>query len=74
MPNNKLVEIDVVRQSYAGGIYNLLPYDGYRWYFLEKQTPDELLLMKMYDSSTDVDAKCERLQLMQLEEPVLTDV
>ncbi|KAK5991156.1 Fe(II)/2-oxoglutarate-dependent dioxygenase nvfI-like protein [Cladobotryum mycophilum] len=58
VPRDKLVEVDVVRQSYIGESYYLLPHDGYRWYFINNQKCDEVLLFKMYDSDDNVGAKC----------------
>ena len=58
VPSDRLVEIDVVRKSYVGGIYNLLPSREYKWYFLDQHGPDEVLFMKMFDSSTQARAAC----------------
>jgi len=58
IPAEKLVEVDVVRQSYIGESYYPLHDDGYRWYFIDEQTKEDVLLFKMYDSCETVKAKC----------------
>lgn len=58
VPVEKLVEVDVVRHSYLGESYYPMQDDGYRWYFINKQTKEEVLLFKMYDSNEAVKAKC----------------
>ncbi|KAK2592217.1 hypothetical protein QQS21_010069 [Conoideocrella luteorostrata] len=58
VPSEKLVEVDVVRPSYVGESYYPMEHNGYRWYFMDKQTKEEVLLFKMYDSNEAVKAKC----------------
>ncbi|KAK3402545.1 hypothetical protein B0T20DRAFT_449596 [Sordaria brevicollis] len=54
----KMVAVDHVRKYYEGeGLYPL--YDErMRWYYLNRQTKDEVLLFKTFDSSTTVKARC----------------
>jgi hypothetical protein len=59
VPDDKLVKVDVVRRTFLGESYYPLEGGGYRWHFLDHQTPDELLFMKMSDSKQDVKAKCK---------------
>ncbi|KAH8764190.1 putative 7 alpha-cephem-methoxylase [Diaporthe sp. PMI_573] len=54
----RLAEVDVVRESYVGEAYYPLQDDRYRWYFIHGQTKEEVLIMKMYDSSETARAKC----------------
>ncbi|KAH7133737.1 putative 7 alpha-cephem-methoxylase [Dactylonectria macrodidyma] len=58
VPAEKLVEVDVVRHSYVGESYYPLQHDDYKWYFINNQTNEEVLLFKMYDSAEGVKAKC----------------
>ena len=58
VPQDKLVEVDVVRQSFPGESYYPLEHDGYKWHFLNRQEQDEVIFMKMSDTKTDVAAKC----------------
>lgn len=57
--DEKLVEVDVVRHSYIGESYYPLQHDAYKWYFINNQTKEDVLLFKMYDSAEGVRAKCE---------------
>ncbi|KAK3350474.1 hypothetical protein B0H65DRAFT_545598 [Neurospora tetraspora] len=56
-PQN-LVAVDHVRKNYEGeGLYPL--YDqGMKWYYLNRQTKDEVLFFKTYDSAEGVKARC----------------
>ncbi|KAK1779918.1 hypothetical protein QBC45DRAFT_464573 [Copromyces sp. CBS 386.78] len=56
-PQN-LVAVDHVRKNYEGeGLYPL--YDeGMKWYYLNRQTKDEVLLFKTFDSKEEVKARC----------------
>ncbi|SMY28942.1 unnamed protein product [Zymoseptoria tritici ST99CH_1A5] len=58
VPDDKLIEVDVVRRTFLGESYYPLEGGGYRWHFMDHQTSDELLFMKMSDSNQDVKAKC----------------
>ncbi|KAH8592065.1 hypothetical protein B0O99DRAFT_718249 [Bisporella sp. PMI_857] len=53
-----LVAVDHVRRDYVGEYFRLIPSAKLKWYYLSKQTKDEVLLLKMYDSSPSVKAKC----------------
>ncbi|KAJ0147821.1 hypothetical protein CTA2_755 [Colletotrichum tanaceti] len=53
-----LLRVDHVRKHYVGeSLYPLFSKDM-RWYFLDRQSKDEVLVFKTYDSSTTVKAKC----------------
>ncbi|KAM5368719.1 hypothetical protein ACJZ2D_009385 [Fusarium nematophilum] len=58
VPEDKLVRVDVVRRSYIGECYYVLPHGEYRWYFINNQRCEDVLLFKMYDSDQKVKAKC----------------
>ncbi|KAI1179090.1 putative 7 alpha-cephem-methoxylase [Nemania sp. FL0916] len=58
VPQDKLVEVDVVRHSFPGEAYYPLEYNGYKWHFMNKMTPDEVVIMKMNDTKPDVAAHC----------------
>ncbi|KAM3546831.1 hypothetical protein MY1884_009742 [Beauveria asiatica] len=58
VPQDKLIEVDVVRRSFPGESFYPLEYGGYKWYFMNQQAQDEILFMKMTDSKKDVKAKC----------------
>jgi len=58
VPSEKLVAADAVRRSYVGEAYYLVEHAGYRWYFLDRQKREEVLVFKMYDSDRNVKAKC----------------
>ncbi|KAM7214593.1 putative 7 alpha-cephem-methoxylase [Rhypophila decipiens] len=59
VPTEKLLTVDHVRKTYVGESYYPLPSpDQYRWYYLNRQTPDEVLMFKTYDSDTKAPARC----------------
>ncbi|KAK4194398.1 methyltransferase CmcJ [Triangularia verruculosa] len=51
-----LLATDHITKGYVGETYNLLYRDKYRWYYLNQQTPDEVILFKMFDSKRQVKA------------------
>lgn len=59
VPGDKLVEVDHVRQSYVGESLSLLQCEQYRWYYINQQTSEDVLIFKMFDSCHSVKAKCE---------------
>lgn len=54
-----LIETDHVRRQYIGGAMNAMYNEKYKWYYLHKQKSNEVLILKQFDSSDDVKAKCE---------------
>ncbi|EHL00493.1 hypothetical protein M7I_3579 [Glarea lozoyensis 74030] len=52
-----LVASDLIVDSYRGENLQPLYRNYYKWHFLSNQTKDEVLLIKMYDSSSSVKAK-----------------
>jgi hypothetical protein len=55
-----LVPVDHVRKYYVGESLYPLACSKYRWHYLSRQTKDEVLLVKTFDSKEDVPAKCRR--------------
>ncbi|CAO2647164.1 Nn.00g080860.m01.CDS01 [Neocucurbitaria sp. VM-36] len=53
-----LVLADHVRSTYIGETVYPLYQDHYKWFYLNKQTRDEALMLKMFDSSPTAKAKC----------------
>ncbi|MCJ1434733.1 hypothetical protein MMC27_004103 [Xylographa pallens] len=51
-----LLETDHIRRQYNGANMNALYREKYKWYYLRRQGPDEPLLLKQFDSATDVKA------------------
>ncbi|KAK1750107.1 hypothetical protein QBC47DRAFT_124929 [Echria macrotheca] len=58
VPASKLIAADHVRKYYVGESLYPLPDPQYRWYYLSRQTKDECLVFKTFDSSGEVTAKC----------------
>ncbi|OAR01684.1 hypothetical protein LLEC1_02191 [Akanthomyces lecanii] len=58
VPPESLVSVDHVTRGYIGESYYPLYHASYRWYYLDKQTKDEVLLFKTFDNSNDAKAKC----------------
>lgn len=53
-----LIASDFVRRKYAGETYFVQYNADQKWFYLSNQENDEVIMMKMYDSSNDVEAKC----------------
>lgn len=79
MPAESLVEVDHVRKHYIGESLYVLESPSLRWYFLNRQTKDEVIVFKTFDSDESVKAKCEDcpsftiagLRLLELSGPLL---
>lgn len=56
------VTVDLVKMGgvsdYTGDTIILLPSKAYKWYFLSEQSPEEVILMKIFDSDDRCAAKC----------------
>ncbi len=61
VPPESLVAVDHVTRGYIGESYYLLYHASHRWYYLDKQTKDEVLLFKTFDSLHSAKAKCIQL-------------
>lgn len=56
--NEDFITIRKIRHDSEGDGFCPLYRRHYKWYYLEAQSPDEALLLKNYDSSSSVKAKC----------------
>lgn len=54
-----LIASDFVRRKYTGETYFAQYNVDQKWFYMSNQEPDEVLMMKIYDSSNDVEAKCK---------------
>ena len=48
-----LVATDLVYPEYRGEVYSITPNPRHRWYYLSAMQPDEVLLIKCFDTATD---------------------
>jgi hypothetical protein len=51
---DELIPSDLVYQNRVGETYNVLFNPEHRWHYVKEQRPDEVLLLKCYDSRDDV--------------------
>ncbi|CAG8069228.1 unnamed protein product [Penicillium salamii] len=58
MNENEFVRCDQIMRTYIGETIFPLYNSTDKWYFLSNHSPDELLLLKIYDSASDVKANC----------------
>lgn len=54
-----LVACDIIRRRYIGETYFGLQNEAQRWAYLSEQMPDEVCLLKIYDSEPAVPARCK---------------
>jgi len=52
-----LVECDHVRRKFKGANMYMHHSPGQKWYYFGQQQPEEVLLLKMFDSDPTVEAK-----------------
>ena len=52
--SEELVPSDLVYPNRVGETYNVVFNPAHRWHYIRQQRPDEALLLKCYDSRTDV--------------------
>ena len=52
-----LVETDHIRRGYAGATMNLLHRDWHKWFYLSRQTKEEIVFFKNFDSLSEVKAQ-----------------
>ncbi|KAK1750089.1 Aspirochlorine biosynthesis protein N [Echria macrotheca] len=57
VPDSDLVECDHVRRKFKGANMYAHYGPGHKWHYLSGQRPDEVLLLKMFDSDPSVEAK-----------------
>jgi len=70
VPDSDLVECDHVRRKFKGANMYAHYGPGHKWHYLGGQRPDEVLLLKMFDSDPSAEAKGS-LPFMCLPFPVL---
>lgn len=56
------IETDSVRQGSSSTHYYVRYNPGQRWYFLDRQTPEEALIFKHFDSKPGVEAPCMNMK------------
>jgi hypothetical protein len=54
-----LVEADHIRRHYTGSTMYLQYNQNLRFYYVSKQTKDEILIFKNFDSAEDIPATCK---------------
>lgn len=48
-----LIPVRVIYANRESGSYNVKYNPSHKWYYLSDQTPDEVMLLKCFDSDTD---------------------
>ena len=59
VPDTDLVPVGLIYPDRRGETYTVKPNKGHKWYFLYGQTPEEVLLIKCFD--TKVDGRARRV-------------
>jgi hypothetical protein len=54
-----LVETDTIRRSFIGSNLYAKYRETQKWYYLDCQQPEEVLVFKQFDSEPEVQAACE---------------
>lgn len=60
VPDGDLVECDHVRRRFKGANFYAYYNSAHKWYYLGEQHPDEVVLLKMFDSDEDVKARSKK--------------
>ncbi|CZR52359.1 uncharacterized protein PAC_02236 [Phialocephala subalpina] len=60
---NDLVEADHIRRHYMGSTMYLQHHESQQFYFMSKQSKDDVLIFKNFDSRKDVAANCKSDEL-----------
>jgi hypothetical protein len=60
MPDKDLIECDHVRRRFKGSTLYAHYNEAHKWYYLGKHQPDEVLLLKMFDSDPTVKARSKQ--------------
>lgn len=68
-----LIAADHYRETFAGEALYMVHNPEHRWYYLNEQTKDEVLVFKIHDSG-DVPAKCELSSSTPTPQEELTNV
>lgn len=53
MPDSDLLPVQLIYPDRVGETFTVKPNDEHRWYYLHGQRPDEVMLIKCFDSKTD---------------------
>lgn len=62
-----LIETDSIRQRNVSTHYYARYDPGQRWYFLDRQTPDEALVFKHFDSKPCIEAPCKEMGVPEVQ-------
>ena len=54
-----MIPVDHIRRHHAGEVMYATHQPGHLWYYLSRQTTEEVLVFKNFDSAPDVKAKCK---------------
>lgn len=66
-----LVETDHVRRYYTGTTIYVLHNPKQRYYYMDKQSKEDVLIFKNFDSKEGIKARCAYKKIMYLRRPVL---
>lgn len=53
VPDSDLVPVELIYPNRVGETLTVRPNENHRWYYLKEQQPNEVLLIKCFDSKTD---------------------
>ena len=53
VPDSDLVPVELIYPDRVGETFTVRPNENHRWYYLKEQQPNEVLLIKCFDSKTD---------------------
>ena len=53
-----LIPSDLVRRRFVGESFYARFNPEHRWYYLSDQRPDEVTMLKIYDSDSQIGARC----------------
>jgi hypothetical protein len=53
VPDDDLVPVKLIYPDREGETYSVRPNEGHKWFYVNEQRPEEVLLIKCFDSKTD---------------------
>ncbi|RYP43596.1 hypothetical protein DL770_011591 [Monosporascus sp. CRB-9-2] len=53
VPDTDLIPVPIIRPDYRAEAYTVRPGKGHKWYYYSRQSPEEVMLIKCFDSKTD---------------------
>ena len=53
MPDEDLVPVQLIYPDRIGETFTVRPNPNHRWHYLRQQTPEEVMLIKCFDSKVD---------------------